>query len=473
MKLTPNIALKSELSPYKKWRTKWSIPVAVLFPNLYSVGMSNLGFQTLFRLLAEEDFVKPLRYFYDLTESPEGDIPIESCRVIFISLPFELDYLSLLKILHKKGIPLTAEERSQNDPVLIGGGAAITLNDRPAKKIFDIAVRGDLFAVYPSIVEAMREQLVYGNDRKAFTDCLNNIIEHEKNPFYCAERKPAYSPIVSSLSAFRNMFLIEIQRSCPFRCGFCATPAIYGKFSNFSVEEIIDTITKYNPGTRRIGLVGSSVAEHPELYRLLTELSAMDFNVSTSSVRSDRISKDTMDLLANMGARSVTIAPETHVEHLYNTIGKHITAEDVIKSVEKMPFNEVKLYYIVGLPGEMDEDIVTLADNIKMIAAALPNVSLSVSVNPFIPKPQTKLGHLGMLPDKILSKRFEILKKLLHKTANIKLTINYSHRQRLEAVISNGNENIADVLIKSVLGQPIKKALKDIGIDLNAAIKTD
>ncbi len=467
MKINAQKALQSELSPYKKWQIKWSIAAGVVFAGPYSVAMSNLGFQSIFAHLFEMDFIKPMRFFYDMQESPEGDLQPKNLPVLFFSIPFELDYMQALKMLKNWDIPLSPSERDKTHPVLICGGAAPTLNPKVPEGIFDAVIRGDFMAVLEDIEKAMRMLLAPGG-RKNFIGQIKKL--GENNEIYRIERKPEFSRIVSSLAAFRNMFLIEIQKSCIFKCGFCATPYIYGDFRNFDKNQIMSIIQKHNPGTDRIGLVGSAIAEHPELGDIISELTAKGMKISTSSIRMDRINQSVMDTLYKSGANSITIAPETHIEKLYSIIGKHITANEIIKACRDMPFNEVKLYYIIGFEGEKPEDVAYLGEQIARIAESNPKIKFSISINPFIPKPGTRLAKDGMQKESEIKVKYKIIKKSLQKSKNIRLTANYSFRQRLEALIALGDIEIAKCLIESAHDKPIKHVLRKNGIEIKDAI---
>ncbi len=456
-------AIRSELSPFKDWRTKWSIAAGLLYPNRYSLAMSNLGFQTIFRHMHDYDYLKPLRFFTDMELSPEAINPRidpASLPLLLVTIPFELDILNLITFLKRNNIPLSPQEREST--VLIGGGAAIRVNPEPYKAIFDVVLTGDSGPVLGRIMELAREHLLWDN-RQDFIEGVQCI------PDMRGEEGPLYSPMVSSLASFRNMFLVEMGRSCPFRCGFCATPYIYGKHLNFPKQDIIETVREHNPGTDRVGLVGSAVSEHPDLLEIVTELEEMELSVSTSSIRIDRIGNDAMEVLARTGARSITIAPETHVPRLAKAMGKNITPEQIVERLHDTDFREIKLYYIIGLPDENDADMQTLADGIGRIQAGLPGRTLSLSVNPFIPKPCARWGNSPMESDKTLNRRFAVLGKALKKYG-IKLTTNYSFRQRLEAIIATGDIDTGRALLRTADNVPVKKALKDIGIDPKAEI---
>ncbi len=461
--ISPEKAIRSELSPFKEWRTKWSIAAGLLYPNKYSLAMSNLGFQTIFRQMHDFDFLKPLRYFTDMNASPEGINPRidpQSLPLLLVTIPFELDMLNLINFLSMNDIPIDPKERKGT--VLIGGGAAVRVNPEPYRAMFDVVLTGDSRPALSRVMELGREYLIWDR-RQEFLEQAREIPDER------GDEGPLFSPVVSSLASFRNMFLVEMGRSCPFHCAFCATPAIYGKHINFPKEAILETIEQHNPGTDRIGLVGSAVSEHPDLLEIFTTLEDRGYSVSTSSIRVDRIGTDAMTVLARSGARSITIAPETHIPRLARAIGKNITPEAIIERLADTDFNEIKLYYIIGMPGEDDSDMQTLAEGIGKIKKGLPGRRLVLSVNPFIPKPCSRWGREKMASHKTLTRRFAILSKHLAKH-RLKPTTNYSFRQRLEAVIATGDIETGRAIMRIADNVPVKKALRDIGIDPMAEI---
>ncbi len=477
-----NEYLRSELSPFDRRPMGWSQLMAWVFPNSYELAMANIGYQWLFGLLRETQHLLVERVFADRGARPES---LESGRglgefpIIALSLPFELDILNFLGLLVKAGIPLSAKDRP-NGPLIIAGGDAITLNPFPFAKFFDAMILGCGEAWARECPEVLRE-FPMGLAEKgrvleeiakipgAWIPEFDNGAQIQRSPDI--RKGPAFTPILSSFGHFRNMFLVELERGCPFRCGFCSSNWLDRPVHYYTADEILSVYRSHGQNAARIGLVGSAVAESPYLSEIIDGFDALGARISPSSIRFDRIDEGILAKLANAGVRALTFAPETASEVLGRRVGKWIPPDEIAKytlRAESMGFHELKLYWIIGLPGETDADVLSIAEAVKKIASA-STISLSGSVNPFTPKPHTAFEREAMVSDNELKRKFALLKSALGKT-RAKMEFNYSRQSRIAALLSIGGADLSETLSEIAHGIGIKTAFSNAGIDLDAPI---
>ncbi len=469
--------LRAELSPFDSHPMGWSQLLAWVYPNSYEVGMANIGYQWLFGRLKEYRFLLTERFFYEKRPtSLESDRSLSEFPIIAVSLPYEIDGLNFIDMLKGVGIEPMAVNRSRT-PLLIGGGDALTLNPFPFADFFDMIILGDgqsWVRDFPHIIEKMPPGLVAKEDIFDACEEIEGVwIPSRGNGGEIPRARPmretpAYSPIITSFGHFRNMFLAEIQRGCAFDCAFCASSWLDEPFNNYSPDKVLSIYDDFGLGASRTGLVGSAIAEHSDLESIIEEFGKRDVSVHLSSVRLDRISHShrTLELLANSGSKTITFAPETASERIATKIGKWIPADKIIeqaKALAGMGFNEMKLYWILGLPGETDNDVIEMAGAIKGISAGT-NMKISCSINPFIPKPHSRFAFEPMLSHDELSRRFSGLKGRLSGVENLQLDMNYSRRSRISAVLSIGGRELSTAIL-NMSESGIKKSLRDIGIE--------
>lgn len=479
-KRSHKVYLQSELSPFEPYPMGWSQLLAWVYPSSYEVGMANIGYQWLYGHLRAHQFLFTGRFFYEKHPlSLEDDRPLKEFPIIAVSLPYEIDGLNFIEMLKAAGIEPLAKKRGRT-PLVIGGGDALTLNPFPFADFFDMIVLGDgesWARQFPYAIKNMPPGLV--SKDQIFDVCreiegvwITSRGDGGEIHRACPGRElPAYSPILTSFGHFRNMFLVEAQRGCAFKCAFCASSWLDEPFYNYSPNAILSTFEKHGQDASRVGLVGSAIAEHDCLPEIIEGFDERGVSVHLSSIRLDRISRQTMELLAETGSKSITFAPETASESIAKKIGKWIPPEEIIeqaKRLVKFGFSEMKLYWIVGLPEESEGDIIELSKAIEQIAAAT-DMRISCSVNSFIPKPHSRFSMKPMLSHGELSKRFSILKKRLSKIDNLQLEINYSRRSRLSAVMSIGGKELSKAIL-NMSESGIKRSLKDIGIELDDEI---
>lgn len=460
--------------------------MAWVYPNSYELGMSNIGYQWLLYILKSQGHLLVERFFASHRSSDkslESNRSIKEFPIIAMSMPFEMDILNFLGFLYRNGIPLLASDRPDG-PLIVGGGNAFTLNPFPFSDFFDIIIPGcgeEWAETFPEILRELPPGLV---PKEKILDEIaeipgvwiplrddGSVIQRSS----CIRKNPAFTPILTSYGHFRNMFLIELQRGCPFRCSFCSSNWLERPFENYSIDSIVKIYTEHGQDAKRIGVVGNAVAEHPHLGEIIDYFSERGARVSPSSIRFDRLNEPISDKLASTGIRTLTFAPETASKELAKNISKWIDIEDIIQYANvasKKGFRELKLYWIIGLPKEQDDDVIELANAIKKIDSS-PGISLSCSINTFIPKPHTKFQYEFMFSDSEIKRRIKLLKANIGSKTSAKIEFNYSRQSRISAILSIGGSEITPVLKRIAEGGGIKTSFAGYGIDINAAIFGD
>lgn len=441
------------------------LPVAVVFPNNYNLGMSNLGIHVLYKWLNGTADLLAERVFWDKKAlSSSGPLSIESRRpltdfsIIAFSISWELDYLNVPPILRSAGIPVNSSERDETHPLVIGGGAALTANPAPTAAFFDAVCIGEAEAILPGLIDLLNSSLEL--TREQLLDKLATL-----PGIYVPSRsqKPVKRLWVADLDAFTvgttiftretefgDMYLMEAQRGCRFSCRFCMVTRISCPFRWRSVELLLRQAEDKLNYRDRIALVGPIVSEHPQIIELLRGLRELGFGLSMSSMRVKPISTGILQELVKGGVKSLTIAPEAGTERLRLSIGKGFSDTDIIESVERIGCSGIKqltLYSMVGLPEETDEDIqalISLVMNCKKKADKY-RLLLSLNVSAFVPKPQTLFERQPMANIDDINNRFSLLERTL-PPRGIKVKTDNTDWGAVQAALARGDERLSAVI---------------------------
>jgi len=491
----------------KPWGGK--IPICLCFPNTYHVGMSNLGFQLLYRLLNALPDVVCERAFlpepsegraYERTTTPllslESGKPLARFKIIAFSLPFENDFPNLLSMLQLAKIPLNARERDPRAPLIIAGGAAITLNPEPLAPFVDLFFIGEGEETLLDFLPVFRQQ---GDDRATLLQEACRI-----EGIYCpalyeprydeeghlreflpltgsapvrVKRRwvkdpsliPSCSAILTPLTEFKEMFLMELNRGCPRQCRFCATRAIYLPFRNRALATLMLEADQGLQRGHRIGLVGSALGDHPGFNQLCAYIQAKGGEIAISSLRADVVTEERGKLLAASRLRFVTMAPEAGTERLRQVIAKGLTDEEIFAATEALAshgITNLKLYFIIGLPTETWEDcegIVTLAKKIRhhMGKGGKSVGEITLSIAPFVPKAWTPFQWHPFEEVKTLKKKLQAVKKGVARIPRARLLHELPKWGYVQTLLSMGDRRVADILLHVLQSQG----------DWNAALK--
>lgn len=455
--------------------TKGLIKAALVYPNTYSAGMSSLGFQTVYRLLNQMDHVACERVFLpDQEKSPlqaesiENALSLGQFDIIFFSISFENDFIHLVQLLGKAGIPLRSPDRNHLHPLVVAGGVACFLNPEPIAPFIDIFLLGEAECLIKPFFNTFEKN----TDRASFLHTLEQTIPGAYVPSLHIEEKPfriqvqylknlkeisTFTSILTSRTAFKDAFLIEILKGCPHGCRFCSSGFIYRPPRIYPAQNIMACMDSASGKTDKIGLVSSAIADHPDIEKICTYGKRQGFKLSFSSLRADKLSDGLIQVLSLSGVKTATIAPEAGSERMRAIINKKITEKDILFAAKKLVeagIINIKLYFMIGLPFEEEADAHAIVDLTKKIKSEFLNASkkkhkigtLTLSINPFIPKPFTPFQWSPMEKEAVLKKRVDIIKEGLKKTPNVKVNVESLRKAKIHALLSLGDQKAADIL---------------------------
>ncbi|NJO44947.1 MAG: radical SAM protein [Oscillatoriales cyanobacterium RM2_1_1] len=449
-----------------------AIPVILAFPNEYTVGITSLGYQVVWATLALRSEVQVSRLFTDIHE------PLRSQpELVGFSFSWELDYSNILSQLEQLEIPLRANQRSQSDPLVFGGGPVLTANPEPFADFFDLILLGDGEDLLGAFIEAY-QQVRYG-DRKTqlrhlaqvpgiYVPSLYQVIYHsgtEEIQEICPldskipaqVHKQTYrsntllaSTVVTDKAAWENIYMVEVVRSCPEMCRFCLASYLTLPFRTASLSDsLIPAIDRGLTVTQRIGLLGASVTQHPEFTALLDHLKQPKYDgirLSIASVRTNTVTVKLAETLAQRDTRSITIAVESGSDRLREIVNKKLQTEEIIQAAINAKaggLQAMKLYGMVGIPGEESEDITATLELMQQLKQAAPGLRLTLGCSTFVPKAHTPFQWFGVNPE--AEKRLKILEKQL-RPQGIEFRPESYKWSVVQALISRGDRRLSQVL---------------------------
>lgn len=472
--------------------------VALAFPNTYFVGMSNLGFQTVYTLFNAEDDIVCERLFLppkqELAEqlasgtpllSLESQVPARDFDVLAFSVSFEWDYINVLTMLKLAGIPLRAADRTRHDPLVMIGGAITFVNPEPLALFADVIAAGEGEVLVPSLLESFkaadgRDDLLMrlAQQRGFYIPSFYEPRYAENGTLDAIDPKPGTNaPVVVKKAAltttqaaeppatkiftpdteFGSRFLIEVVRGCANLCRFCWAGYNYLPVRAFPKERILELAQQAREHSSRVGLVSIALCDHPDIEEILTRLVEMGYAISPASLRLDDLTRPIVRLLKQSGERSITIAPETGSDRLRRVINKTVTNDEILAAAELL-FSEgiesLKLYYMIGLPTETDEDLVAIRDLTLqlreiMLKHAKPRGrigSIVGSVNPLVPKPGTAYQWLPMEEQRLIDRKSKRMRTLLSGIENVYINIKSERHSFYQALLSLGDRRVAPVI---------------------------
>ena len=473
------------------------IEVALGFPNRYPVAMSNLGFQVVYDLLNGLEGVRCERTFLWETGGSgtlESGRPLRQFPVVAFSVPFELDYLNLLQILHQAHIPLLASQRKQGDPIVIVGGPCAFLNPEPLAPFADLFVVGEGEDLLPSLMEIIkaagsREEILEACARVTgiYVPRFYQVSYFPEGPIKAIRhRSPApqrvkrqwvgdldvcqtISTIITPLSHFKNMCLIEVQRGCAYGCRFCAMGSIYRPPRHRSVDSLSLLIERAQKRSRRIGLVGSMVADLPGLPELCLLMASSGDGLGISSLRADRLTPSLVNKLAELGMKTITIAPEVGTERMRRVINKTVTEEDVLRTasmVAEAGIPRLKLYFVVGLPGEKAEDVVAILGLVRRVRQVPGLRKITVSASAFVPKAATPFQWAQMKRELVLRQKMLFLARGLRAMKGVSFTGESPRRSLWQGVLAMGDRRVGMVIWHHLMeGLSWPQAWRKVGVE--------
>ena len=480
------------------------VRIALVYPNVYEMGMSSYTIHLLFSLFNNYPGIRCERFFlpkkkdmYVPLKSVDTGSKLEDFDVIAFSIHYELDYMNIMWIMDNLRIPLLEKDRmSKNFPLIIAGGSAVKSNPLILLPFMDALVFGDLEPLFENMC---RSFINFSDTNVSFNEIVNeesiqlqelcslpNFIisrlalqylssSKTKECVFPVKRKylkrldDSFNPTTQLLPQFQNpekslvfgeTFLLEINRGCPSGCRFCLTGYANRPFRNRSFTQVKDIIDESITNTRakKITLIGSAVADHPKFVEICQYIVENKLQLMIPSIRIDRITPEILAILRQGKVKSLTIAPETGTDTLRRKLNKICNSEIIEQCIRifKHGFQSIKFYFLVGLPFESHDDIQGIVDLIQNIhdnvGKNLPKKGIRLSINPFIPKFFTPYGNYTR---QFIDRRMEYFREVekylrseLSKIGNVDIEFLNRKEARLQAILSQLDETFDSQMVE-------------------------
>jgi len=502
------------------------VRVALAFPNTYFVGMSSLGFQTVYRLFNEIDDVVCERVFLPPKQelqaqlasggpllTLESQTPVRDFDVLAFSVSFEWDYTNVVTMLRLAGLEPRAAQRHARDPLVVIGGAVTFVNPEPLALFSDVIAAGEGEVLIPDLADALRD----GGPKDAVLRRLATRRGVYVPSFYdvryaangtiaafvpapgtaapevvrkaAVKATEALDPPSTSIftpdTEFGSRFLVEVVRGCANLCRFCWAGYNYLPVRAFPAERILELAARARPHSQRAGLVSIALCDHPEIAHILRSLIDMGYSISPASLRLDDLTAPILQMLRESGERSITIAPEAGSDRLRRVINKTVTNREIFDATELIfssGMENLKLYYMIGLPTETDDDLVGIRDlTLQMRDAMVRHAKergrigrIVGSVNPLIPKPGTAYQWLPMEDPAVTDRKAKRLRQLLSGIDNVYFNIKSERHSYYQALLSLGDRRVAPAIEAAARnGGNWRAAAAESGVDADFYIFRD
>jgi radical SAM superfamily enzyme YgiQ (UPF0313 family) len=492
--------------------------IALAFPNSYFVGMSNLGFQTIYRLfndqpdiVCERVFLPPKQELQALVTSGarivtlESQTPVSDFDVFAFSVSFEWDYTNVLTLLRLAGLPLRAGERDTRHPLILVGGAVTFVNPEPLAMFADVIAAGEGEALVPTLIAAVQASSSRPELLRQLAGQRGFYIPSFYDVEYAADGSiarylpkagsgappvvkkaalktteavdPPSTTIFTPDTEFGSRFLVEVVRGCANLCRFCWAGYNYLPVRAFPTERILELARKARTHSARTGLVSIALCDHPDIEYLLRSLKEMGYSISPASLRLDDLTPTIVSLLKESGERTLTIAPETGSDRLRRVINKTVTNEEILDRAELIfstGIENLKLYYMIALPSETDDDLVAIRDLTLQLreimmrhAKARGRVGRIIgSVNTLVPKPGTTYQWMPMEQSDIIDQKMKRLRALVSDIDNVYFNIKSERHSYYQALLSLGDRRVAPAIEAAEQnGGQWRRAVEESGVD--------
>ena len=470
--------------------------VALGFPNSYEVGMSNLGFQWVYRLLNREEELSCERFFFDEAElsgrgprTLESATPLAAFPLVAFSISWEMDYAHFLRILPAARIPLERREREDGDPIVLVGGDCARINPLPLTPWVDAFAMGDAERLVPGIADVLRAELprrealerlarlkglyvpaVHGERAEAADE--GKVVVDQLRAADGPLREPPHTTVLTPHTELSDKLLIEVARGCSEMCRFCWAAYAMAPQVRVPASAILAVAERNRALTSRVGLIATAVADHPEILPILHGLSGLGFHIALSSIKIDAISEELLAVLARQGEKSLAIAPEAGNERLRRAINKKVSdamLREKVRLVARAGFTNLKLYLQVGLPGETEEDVddlVRLVDDLRLVMLEEGRKrgrlgTLVPSVNAFIPKPHTPFENEALDDPDELARKLKKLDAAFRKMPNVTFRGMPVTEAIWEAWLAKMGLESGAILARAAAGVPVRTLVRD------------
>ena len=496
---------------------------ALVYPNSYFVGMSNLGLHIIYELLNRRGDTACERFFlpseeeqreYEQTGTPllslENQQPLHRFSLIGFAVSFEMDYFNMLRILQLGKVKLLATERTERDAIVLAGGPCATFNPEPLSLFVDAFIIGEGEVVMPQLMDAYATAVQAGLSRAELLRALAQVAgvyvpslyahDYDAAGRLCAVRAldgapsrvvrqwvrdlddfPAHTVIVTDDTEF-NLYLIETARGCGRHCRFCMAGYCFRRPRNRSLEVLEKEVREAEKYQKRIGLMGAAISDYPEIDALCRDILDKDLGMSVASFRADSVTAELVASLAKSGLRTITLAPEAGSVRLRKIINKGIEEEHLFHTVDlalQAGIRQFRLYIMVGLPYEEKEDIEAIVDMTLRLEAHIrqkkERAQITLSINPFIPKPFTPFQWLPMADEKWVKEALKTIRKGLAPYKNIRIIAESPKGAYVQGVLARGDRRVASALYRAFLAggaRAFKRTMKEDGLSFEDFLAT-
>ena len=491
--------------------------VAIVYPNTYFVGMSNLGLHIIYEEInlhpssvCERIFLPEKKELeaYDKTKTPlmsvETQRPMHQFDVVAFDVTFEMDYFHIPLMLRHGRVPVMSEERTSFDPIVIAGGPCATFNPEPFADFIDAFIIGEGEGIVTAVLERIRKGRENGESREETIAALAQIDgiyvpalytpQYDENDRFVgydiADGAPKiirrhFEPLTSggetviatNFTEFGAMYIIEVARGCGRHCRFCMAGYCFRVPRVRPLDILKEGVDRAEKLGKKVGLMGAAISDYPEVDELVTYIRSKDMRYSCASLRADSLTQAVVDGLAESGQKTITIAPETGSERLRRVINKGISEENLRTAAQlsaKSGIQHMRLYIMIGLPTETDEDIDAIIGLAERTQAHMAEVGckgrLTLSINPFIPKPFTPFQWMAMDHQKSIEKKLQYIKKSLQKNRRIEVLVESPKEAYIQGVLARGDRRLGKVLAACALdrgSKSFKSEMKKAGLDMD------
>lgn len=491
--------------------------VAIVYPNTYFVGMSNLGLHIIYEEInlrndsvCERIFLPEKKELeaYDKTKTPlmsvETQRPMHQFDVVAFDVTFEMDYFHIPLMLRHGRVPIMGKDRTEFDPIVIAGGPCATFNPEPFADFIDAFIIGEGEGIVSRVLDIIRDGKMEGLDRHAILRQLANVSgvyvpslyvpiyseDGEFKGYHIAEGAPktikrhfemltsgGETVVATNYTEFGAMYIIEVARGCGRHCRFCMAGYCFRVPRVRPLEILKEGVDRAEKLGKKVGLMGAAISDYPEVDELVTYIRSKDMRYSCASLRADSLTQAVVDGLADSGQKTITIAPETGSERLRRVINKGISEEHLQNAATlsaKSGIQHMRLYIMIGLPTETDEDIEAIVGLAERTQAHMAEVGckgrLTLSINPFIPKPFTPFQWMAMDNQKTVEKKLQYIKKALQKNRRIEVLVESPKEAYIQGVLARGDRRLGAVLAACAAdrgSKSFKSEMKAAGLDMD------
>ena len=491
--------------------------VAIVYPNTYFVGMSNLGLHIIYEEInlhsssvCERIFLPEKKELdaYDKTKTPlmsvETQRPMHQFDVVAFDVTFEMDYFHIPLMLRYGRVPVMSEDRTGFDPIVIAGGPCATFNPEPFADFIDAFIIGEGEGIVTAVLERIRKGRENGESREETIAGLAQIDgvyvpilytpQYDDNKRFVgydiAEGAPKtirrhFEPLTSggetviatNFTEFGAMYIIEVARGCGRHCRFCMAGYCFRVPRVRPLDILKEGVDRAEKLGKKVGLMGAAISDYPEVDELVTYIRSKDMRYSCASLRADSLTQAVVDGLADSGQKTITIAPETGSERLRRVINKGISEEHLKNAATlsaKSGIQHMRLYIMIGLPTETDEDIEAIVGLAERTQAHMAEVGckgrLTLSINPFIPKPFTPFQWMAMDNQKTVEKKLQYIKKALQKNRRIEVLVESPKEAYIQGVLARGDRRLGAVIAACAAdrgSKSFKSEMKAAGLDMD------